>query len=113
MAHIDEVARVMADNGFPMDKIAFSYSDKIYYNPKDKTFTEEPTASLKGYKCCLLATGSDKSMDGLRSRVKKSAKTIFYIIDQAPKFYPAIIKHPTEVFEYIHAVFISEPTNKL
>ncbi len=113
MAHKDEVARVMAENDFPMNKVEFSYSDKIYYNPKDKTFTEEPTDSLKGYKCCLLATNSDKSMDGLRSRVKKSQKTIFYIIDQAPQFYPAIIKNPEEVFDYVLAVFIPEPTNKL
>jgi len=110
MAHIDQVMQVLAEKNFPMEKIAFSYNDKIYYNSKDKSFTEEPTANFKPYKCCLLSTSSDKLMDDLRARVRRSDKTIFYILDQAPSFYPAIRNN---VFEFVRAVFIPVSTKKL
>jgi len=51
----------------------------------------------------LLSTGSETLMNDFRARVRKSEKTIIYILDASPCFYPAI---KNNAFDFVRVVFV-------
>ncbi len=81
MAHVDQVKNLLKEKDFPIEKIEFS--------------TEKGNYSL-------LAIGNDKQMSDFRSRSKKASKTIMFIQDESPTFYPAI---KGSCFEMVKVIF--------
>ena len=104
MTHEQEISRILQEHNFPMEKILFYPREICFYNKETKELQEVTIAShINRYKMSLLSTGSESLMNDFRARVRKSEKTIIYILDASPCFYPAIKNNS---FEFVKVVFV-------
>ena len=108
MNHTAEVLRVLKEHDFPLDKILFSSNEVCFYNKDTKQVSDaaETTKHISRHKMALLYTGSDSLMKDFRARVRKADRTILYIVDNSPYFFPAI--RPQNVLDLVKVVFIKK-----